>query len=82
MQNRLSFCPDRYFERMVRNDKKLQHGCEFLHLCYPDEKGAGKDKFVHSARHCSKPEHLDLMLKKGIYPYDYMNSWVRMDETA
>ena len=21
-------------------------------------------------RHCSKPEHIDLLLKKGVYPYD------------
>ena len=46
------------------------------------EKGVGKDKFVHSARHCSHLQHLDLMMKKGVYPYYYMNSWAKMDETA
>ena len=50
------------------------------------EDGKGKDKFVHSKRHCqsvggTQNEHLDLMLKKGVYPYDYMNSWEKMEET-
>ena len=44
------------------------------------EGGKGKHKFIHSARHCPKPEHLDLLLKKGVYPYDYMNAWSRFDE--
>ena len=45
------------------------------------EGGAGKDKFIHSMRHCSKPEHIDMLLKKGVYPYDYMSDWLKMDET-
>ena len=45
------------------------------------EGGAGKHKFIHSARHCAKPEHIDMLLKKGVYPYDYMDDWSRMDET-
>ena len=32
-------------------------------------------------RHCSKPEHIDLLLKKGVYPYDHMSDWSKMDET-
>ena len=24
---------------------------------------------------------MDLLLKKGVYPYDYMNDWSKMDET-
>ena len=36
------------------------------------EGGAGKHKFIHSARHCAKPEHIDMLLTKGVYPYDYM----------
>ena len=45
------------------------------------EDGKGLHKFKHSQKHCSKPEHLELMLQKGVYPYDYMNSWDRMEET-
>ena len=44
------------------------------------EEGRGKHKFIHSARHCPKPEHLDMLLKKGVYPYDYMSRWSRFDE--
>ena len=29
-----------------------------------------------------KAEHLDLLLKKGVYPYDYMDGWSKMDETV
>lgn len=42
--------------------------------------GAGKHKFKHSIKHCPKPQHLDLLLKKGVYPYDYMDDWSRFDE--
>jgi hypothetical protein len=45
------------------------------------EEGTGKSKFVHSARHCDKPEHLDMLLRKGVYPYDYMSTWSRFEET-
>ena len=45
------------------------------------EDGRGKHKFIHSTQHCAKPEHLDLLLKKGVYPYDYMSDWSRFDET-
>jgi len=35
------------------------------------EHGKGKHKFKHSTQHCTKPEHIDMLLKKGVYPYDY-----------
>ena len=44
------------------------------------EGGAGKDKFKQSQKYCSKPEHVDLILQKGVYPYDYMSDWSRMTE--
>jgi hypothetical protein len=46
------------------------------------EGGAGLPKFVHSAKHCSKPEHLAKLLRKGVYPYDYMSTMERFAETA
>ena len=45
------------------------------------EGGKGKHKFVHSMRHCAKKQHMDLLLKIGVYPYDYMNDWSKMEET-
>eukprot|EP01048_Picozoa_sp_COSAG05_P019414 COSAG05_NODE_3032_length_2402_cov_10.783326_3_plen_159_part_01 len=37
------------------------------------EKGKGRHKFVHTMRCCDQPQHVDLLLRKGVYPYDYMN---------
>eukprot|EP01043_Picozoa_sp_COSAG02_P014152 COSAG02_NODE_578_length_20075_cov_93.607930_9_plen_201_part_00 len=45
------------------------------------EGGKGRRKFVHSAEHCIQPNDLDLLLKKGVYPYDYMSAWDRFEET-
>lgn len=44
--------------------------------------GAGKSKFKHSIHHCKDKDHVDLLLQKGVYPYDYMDSWERFDETC
>ena len=71
------------FKKEYENDDWKQKWKAIEHTAV----GRGKHKFVHSKRHCQsacgepKPEHLDLMLKKGVYPYDYMNSWEKMDET-
>ena len=46
--------------------------------------GAGRAKFKHSLYHCSNdPDRcpVDLLLQKGVYPYDYMDSWERFEET-
>ena len=43
---------------------------------------SGKDKFKHLRKgfgYMSEAE-VDLMLRKGVYPYDYMNSWERFGE--
>ena len=43
---------------------------------------AGKDKFIEM-KHQFRGEadaKLDLLLRKGVYPYDYMNDWDRLDE--
>jgi hypothetical protein len=45
------------------------------------DEGKGTEKFKHTKQHCKKPEHLDLMLRKGVYPYDYMDSFARFEET-
>ena len=47
----------------------------------PTRHGLGVDKFVHTKQHCKKPENLELLLTKGVYPYDYMNSFARFEET-
>ena len=45
------------------------------------DKGLGKHKFEHTLKHCKKKKHVDLLLQKGVYPYDYMDSWERFEET-
>ena len=69
----------RYLDSMAFLSTSLDTQVENLY-----EGGKGKDKFVHSKRHCqsvggTQNEHLDLMLKKGVYPYDCMNSWERLE---
>ena len=34
-----------------------------------------------ATEHCIQPNDLDLLLKKGVYPYDYMSAWDRFEET-
>ena len=46
------------------------------------QEGEGRGKFHHSLKHCPHPQHLDMLLRKGVYPYDYMDDWARMAETA
>jgi len=41
--------------------------------------GKGKDKFHHTA-HFMNGHSLDLLLRKGVYPYEYMDGWGRFDE--
>ena len=46
------------------------------------EEGEGRHKFVHTMRCCDQPQHVDLLFRKGVYPYDYMSDWKRMEETT
>ena len=43
---------------------------------------SGRDKFRHllNAFKGYSPENIDLLLKKGVYPYDYMNEWKKFDD--
>ena len=46
---------------------------------------AGIEKFTNlraSAPENTSEENLKLLLRKGVYPYDYMNGWEKFDETA
>ena len=44
------------------------------------DEGKGKHKFEHTLQHCKNTKEVDLLLRKGVYPYDYMDSWERFDE--
>ena len=42
---------------------------------------SGKDQFVQLAQEFQgRPDLLDLLLRKGVYPYDYLDSAARFDE--
>ena len=65
------------------------HGFKFLNTSHflkaslrtltSNLKDAGIDKFVHT-RHVLS-DKFELLLRKGVYPYDYMDSFDRFDET-
>ena len=42
----------------------------------------GVDKFKTLKRHYSDPDKLSLLLRKGVYPYDYIDNEDRFDETS
>ena len=44
-------------------------------------KSAGKDKFTHFNNYFKTDLERELLLQKGVYPYDYMNSMERFEET-
>ena len=39
-----------------------------------------KSKFQNVYKYCGEDEHFRLMLRKGIYPYEYMDSWDRFEQ--
>ena len=40
-----------------------------------------KDKFIYTDLEFGDPSNLELLKKKGVYPYDYMDSFNRFEET-
>ena len=67
----------RFLDRAAFLPASLETSAENLY-----EEGMGKHKFDHSIAHCEDASKVDLLLNKGVYPYDYMNSWSKMDETS
>lgn len=39
-----------------------------------------EDKII-TARHCNSAVELDLLTRKGVFPYDYLDNWTKLDET-
>ena len=45
-------------------------------------KGTPDDAFHHLAHHFGDPQENSLMMRKGVYPYEYMDSFDRFEEIA
>ena len=41
-----------------------------------------KNNFNHTSRFWGCDEKLHLMIRKGVYPYEYMDDWRRFEETG
>ncbi len=41
---------------------------------------AGRENFVHLLSEFPVNDNVDLLLRKGVYPYEYMDSWERFTE--
>ena len=46
------------------------------------DKGALKKNFNHTSRFWGCDEKFRLMIRKGVYPYEYMHSWKKVGETG
>lgn len=45
------------------------------------DKGKGVDLFIETRKAFDNDKHFDLLMRKGVYPYSYMNSFDRFKET-
>jgi hypothetical protein len=59
----------------------LQFMDSSLEILTENLKKTGLKSFTHSAKHLSK-ELLDLMTRKGVCPYDYVNDFSKFDEAS
>ena len=42
----------------------------------------GNDHFHHIKRHYTDPQQRSLLLRKGVYPYEWINGMDKMDYTS
>lgn len=40
------------------------------------------DDFIHLRKHCNSEQQFSLLRQKGIYPYEYMSTWDKYDESS
>ena len=64
---------------------RILDSCQFLpgslDSLIENLKKDGEDKFVHTRRHYKDPAERALILRKGIFPYEYMNSRDKFQDT-
>ena len=66
-------------DHIVFKDSLQFMGCALETLASNLAKG-GKSKFPHLISQFAENQPIDLLLRKGIYPYDYVNNWDKFDE--
>ena len=73
-----------FLDYMITQDDKLIFRCFECKKCY--QKNFIKDlinRFSSTYEFCNKDiNRFTLLLRKGIYPYEYIDSWERFDETS
>ena len=73
-----------FLDYMITQDDKLIFRCFECKKCY--QKNFIKDlinRFSNTYEFCNKDiNRFTLLLRKGIYPYEYIDSWERFDETS
>ena len=73
-----------FLDYMKTKDEKLNLGCFSCKKNY--EKDFNKEsikRFANTYIFCSKDlNKFNLLLRKGVYPYEYMDNWERFDEIS
>ena len=74
--------PDKHWEiyLIFTGKSEIYRQCEFS-LEQPWQAGEGSDEFPIMKKLMPEENKRQLLLKKGIYPYEYMDSFERFDET-
>jgi len=70
----------------IDSEYKAQFKCQTCYCSYKTvelNEHFMKQKFSNTFKHAKgNDEHFRLLLRKGVYPYEYMDAWDRFEETA
>ncbi|XP_057299543.1 uncharacterized protein LOC130630167 [Hydractinia symbiolongicarpus] len=70
----------------IDSEYKAQFKCQTCYCSYKTvelNERSMKKKFSNTLKHAKgNDEHFKLLLRKGVYPYEYMDAWERFEETA
>ena len=80
-------CMERYNTKsecryIKHKNNKLIYKCEQCDKLYSKPISVLSKKFLTTYQFCNKNLDKFLLLRKGVFPYEYMDSWERFDETS